>query len=534
MDAEETSRVIISEFGQISARLIELAARDEKLRTSLETIGRQLLQLAGQSDAGASTGGGFGVGIADTEPPAPAPAPRREPPPAPPPADLVQAQAAVSMLRSGGFGPQFSDVAERRPDRGYIETPDREYDEGFDLPMIEKRARLKATAARWACERRRRLEAGCDFQEDILPNDQELIGEARDLPDCFLWMLHRNGPDPEYASQWETIAGCFEAVADGVHIATDLYDGGSDEDFEESLNLLAESQSALRRAIVEIDGRPDSDQKKVYDWLRTVAREEHIYIPRYLRAHDAADPERWEDVCYRIEQLTERVEEARKEEKQRQKNFFKLKYLSRKIAEEGDTEGEHWPSLIETVQILLTSGAKPSNPEIREALLPILDDLPEGGEESYSPEFRQTLIELDRFLSARPEATKAPVEKTQESEAVVKSRALLAGKSMVLIGGERRQHAAEAIQKAFDLKELIWIATREHESVSTFEPHVAREDVALVVLAIRWSSHSYGDVQDFCRQYDKPLVRLPAGYNPNQIAEQITTQVSDKLEEAAS
>ena len=50
--------------------------------------------------------------------------------------------------------------------------------------------------------------------------------------------------------------------------------------------------------------------------------------------------------------------------------------------------------------------------------------------------------------------------------------------------------------------------------------------MALVVLAIRWSSHSFGDVKGYCDQYGKPLVRLPAGYNPNQVAVQVLSQAS--------
>ena len=48
-------------------------------------------------------------------------------------------------------------------------------------------------------------------------------------------------------------------------------------------------------------------------------------------------------------------------------------------------------------------------------------------------------------------------------------------------------------------------------------------------LAIRWSSHSFGDVRVFCEQHDKPLVRLPAGYTPKQLAAQILVQCSDRL-----
>ena len=46
---------------------------------------------------------------------------------------------------------------------------------------------------------------------------------------------------------------------------------------------------------------------------------------------------------------------------------------------------------------------------------------------------------------------------------------------------------------------------------------MAVPEVALVLLAIRWSSHDYDSVRTYCDQYGKPLVRLPGGYNANQV-----------------
>ena len=37
-------------------------------------------------------------------------------------------------------------------------------------------------------------------------------------------------------------------------------------------------------------------------------------------------------------------------------------------------------------------------------------------------------------------------------------------------------------------------------------------------------------MKQFCDRYGKPLVRLPGGYNPNQIAAQILAQCSGHLE----
>jgi hypothetical protein len=105
----------------------------------------------------------------------------------------------------------------------------------------------------------------------------------------------------------------------------------------------------------------------------------------------------------------------------------------------------------------------------------------------------------------------------------------LKDRAIVLIGGDRRPGAFNAIKEAFGLSELYWITTQEHESIDHFEPYVARPDVAVVLLAIRWTSHSYGEVSAFCDRYGKPLVRLPGGYNPNQVAAQIMSQCSDRL-----
>ena len=106
---------------------------------------------------------------------------------------------------------------------------------------------------------------------------------------------------------------------------------------------------------------------------------------------------------------------------------------------------------------------------------------------------------------------------------------LLRGREVVLIGGEARPFAAEALREAFGLRELIWVGTRDHQSHAPFEPYVARPDVAVVLLAIRWSNHGFGEVKEFCDKYGKPLVRLKAGYHPNQVAVHVLAQAGERL-----
>jgi hypothetical protein len=120
-------------------------------------------------------------------------------------------------------------------------------------------------------------------------------------------------------------------------------------------------------------------------------------------------------------------------------------------------------------------------------------------------------------------------EATKAAEVAEVAR-LLAGKSLVLIGGIRRRDAEESLRKAFALDSMVWIETREHESYEGFEAPIARPEVVLVLLAIRWSSHGFGEVKHLCERHGKPLVRLPGGYGPNQVAAQILAQCGHRLE----
>jgi hypothetical protein len=99
----------------------------------------------------------------------------------------------------------------------------------------------------------------------------------------------------------------------------------------------------------------------------------------------------------------------------------------------------------------------------------------------------------------------------------------------VIVGGESRDHAQQAFKKAFALKDVIWLDWGEHQSIERFMPYITRADVKVVVLLIRWSSHSYGDLKQYCDRHGKHFVRMPAGYNANQIANQIMAQCADLL-----
>lgn len=395
-----------------------------------------------------------------------------------------------------------------------------------DLPLIESRSRLKAEGARWAASRSRLLGEGADYQNEIAPIDGDIISRARAIPDCFLWMCHPSGPSPTNLNLWDDVAGCFEAVADGLSLLRQIQSQPEDGQavLENALDLLAEGQSALRIAIDAIDRTEDADQARVFEWLKQTAYEKQIYIQRHMRIDDPADPTQWSNLSGRIEAVESQWQQTQKRAKERRRLLGKVRYKLSQLTGNSEHDDGQWEQIVKTVEELLSNGLPPSNTDLRELLLPKLDGLPDLPD--FPNGFRSVLREIDRVLANRPQPETPTSQLAKEVNEVAKR---LKNRSVVLIGGDRRPASYQSIKEAFSLKELIWIETREHQSIEGFEPFIARPDVALVLLAIRWSSHAFGEVDAFCRRHGRPLVRLPGGYNPNQVALQIMNQCSERL-----
>jgi hypothetical protein len=540
----------------IADRLLDQASDDPELRSQLRQLAQAVLKATETQESPPTTRvespsspakieadqteTSDGEQAATSKPAAPKPAAPTRPETSEPLPELTLGQARPSVEPSTpSYSPRLAPPTDA------------------DLHLIERRCRLKAEGARWAASRSRLITEGALFEVDIEPMDREIIAKAKELPDCFLWMNNpTTAPSPADLREFEIVARCFEAVADVLALLRQILNdpsrgsfgatapvcfadwSGSSEhspgggpgqyqsEFEQCLDLLAEAQSALRVAIMDIDGPTDTDQMQVYNWLKATTSEQSIFIHRYMRTNDPADPSQWEDLASRIEVVDASMQENQRRAKQRRKLLNKVRHKLSLITDDPEGAEAHWEILVATVDDLIQDGLPPSNRELRELLVPVINELPPLPEIPQG--FELVLREIDRFLalSPSPEGTSP----TQPIPEVRKVSRLLEGRSMVLIGGERRRGSEQALKEAFDLRELTWIETREHQSIDGFEPYIARPDVAVVLLAIRWSSHSHGDVKNFCDRHDKPLVRLPTGYNPNQVAVQILEQCSERLE----
>lgn len=398
---------------------------------------------------------------------------------------------------------------------------------GIDIPALIDRLWFKAKAARWAAERKRLLASHADYRLEIVPHDQDFRTKAK-AKECSLWMLDSLGGQTTDSNGFEMIAACYETLAEAVAVARFFLerDTAQTHEVERSLGLLAEAQSALRVATAESAGYTDNDQKLIYRTLREVADERRIFLSAGMKLNNPVDPSEWAALAGEVHALHQKFIEREQAERKKTKLLNKLNHKASELLSAVEPEADAWKGMIPVVEELVSLGVQPSRIEIREALLPIAHQLPAQTEASKA--FGLVLQAMERYRAKS--TTAMTVSKVDSpSEEVRKVARLLAGKSLVIIGADRRPDAIKSIEKAFGLRSVEWIATSEHDSYRNFESYIARSNVAVVLLLIRWASHSFGEVASLCSRHGTPLVRLPGGYNPNQIAAAILSQVSDRL-----
>lgn len=478
-------------------RLGPYVQADPQLRAAVGTLGRAIDAWTEQ--------------LAPLEPAPPASLPPVEaagaaPLPPPPPVVIPPDFSLAKPYAPATRAPVSAD----EDDRGIAPT---------DLGVIARRCQLKAEAARAVAAR---------LRGDIFHPPPDLIARANALPDCDLWMLHP-GDYVEAPKAWDDLGGAFAVGAEAADLLAalkELPDALAERHRERVLYAIAEAQAMVWAGALDVHRRVDNDQVHLFVHVREQAREHQIYISRYLKREDRVPADRWPELLGRLAVLKEQVSADRNKARTRDKGLTNLKYKLRKMAETPASAATEWPRVLELLEEVMAAGVPASNADVRELLLPVLDTLPEDQEPG--PHAERVFRAVNEYLATRP--TPPTDAGADEPSAEVRAAAdLLRGTEVVLIGGVERSAAARAIERAFGLSRLNWQSTRPHESVTYFEPAVARPSVSVVLLAIRWSSHSYGDVKDYCDKYGKPIVYLTGGYNPNQIAHQILGQVGDRL-----
>lgn len=501
-------------IGELCAR----AASDSQVRADLRLIAEALLAAAAAPEA---------------ESPAPVPAPEPVPEPRPEPLpDEVIAKLGPALTPS-----LDRDLPGRGDDTPYMSSAQHvrqaEPADPLDsdlaiLRSLSANLRLKAEATDWSIELFESQDADADYS--LRNKKEDLYERALKLNKCFLWMTGLFLPSQETLPAWREMARCFETLArvcDALLTHAAERDAGDTSYPEKLIFLAAEAQSALRAAVPGTGQGYDPDQVRFFGWIADYARTNHHFIPRYMRQEDLAQPDQWREVQEALDAVADEEADKRKRERTRDSLLSKVRYHANKVLEAQTASMTHdWNVVIASVESLVELGVAPSDRDLRTMLLPIMDFLPEL--EGDYPGVDRVIREIDRYLANRPVQESPPAE-TVVDPLIAKARALLAGKSIMIIGGEKRLRAEENLQEALGLKRVVWVTAYHHQSIYSFRPVVERDDVDLVCLLIRWSSHAFGDVKTFCDEMDKPLVRIPGGYNPKQMAHQILEQVGERL-----
>jgi hypothetical protein len=394
------------------------------------------------------------------------------------------------------------------------------------MQIVADRCRVKSDASKLVA---RRLADPADRDD---AKEDEIHQRAQAQPDCHLWMLARD-PIVTAPRAWEDLAGAYGVAAEAVLMM---------RDWEQSppalaarlaprvLALAAEAQSVLLYAVADVrDVRVDFDQIQIFARIRSTARDRQVFIPKFLKREDRADPASWSDLSKRIAEVWSQFKAFGERDKQRAKSLNSLKFKMKTLKEKPDAA--EWARAFELIDELVNLGLHPSNAELRELLLPAFEEIPEEPRPPANVEL--VLREIERYLESRPDGEPAPKAEKHSPE-VPAAADLLRGRELVLIGGQNRPQHKASLVRALGLADIRWIVTEEHTSFTHFEADVARPEVALVLLAIRWSSHDYESVKQYCEQYGKPLVRLPGGYNANQVAHHIMAQAGDRLRAASA
>jgi hypothetical protein len=387
------------------------------------------------------------------------------------------------------------------------------------IELIETRLKLKEEAFRLAVERAEAKSSG----ESVHSTGQwfrDVISQAKSLPNCYLWMCQPMHDDVD-AVKWRQASICFQAMLKALALANQVRLMKGELNFlERALYLVAEAQSVVRNVCMDFDWT-DADQEEVFNTLLKWSSDEQLYIARYMKADDFADPSKSDDLLARINSLDEEVRKFEANKKLRTNLMNKIRYEVKLLPNDPSETEQRWAKIISSVDELVRGGLPASNAELRLILIDHLENVPEACE--VPDGFKSFIRAVDTYVATQASLTTVVAADVATPE-VKKVASFLKGTEIVIIGGDCRIQAKSALMEAFGLADINWVETRPHESISTFEASVAREDVKLVLLAIRWSSHSYGDVKGQCDKHGKILVRLPRGYGVNQVAAEICNQ----------
>lgn len=404
---------------------------------------------------------------------------------------------------------------------------------GLDLSLIATRCRLKAASCRLYIERRAAM-GDAERERPVLARMEAMIAEAKAMRDCFLWAFWRERPAPPDETL-RVIARCYDALADSSSLVERLDamgDRASRDELPLAMQQMATASSALRIALQDTwMTSPDVDQEESHLWLRRESFTRRIFIRRNMALSDPADPLAAESLITEVAALLREVESRSAARAGVEKAFKRLEYHARRAANAPNAPDEHdLRKIAETIATLRDSGVRESDTRYSEALPPAVATILASHPSAEVAEVASRV--LGRSDRASDEETED--ERPREwSERVVAVREMLVDRRMVVIGGEPRPDAIARMRDAFGVREVDWVRLTEHGTGEPMRAPIQRAETSVVVVIIKLAGHLHADeARAYASEAGKPCVSLPGGYNPEQIADAILQQASDRLRAA--
>lgn len=385
-----------------------------------------------------------------------------------------------------------------------------------DATLIAKRARLKAQAcAQLASVRASGVDAA---QAGEHVEMDSLRAKAKELPACGLWMLSREAGAMSDA-QLTTLGHGFTALAEALELASRLVKSQPEHrsELESALHLLAEADSALR--IAARPGSPkvdDHDQEAAHLWLKRQTAEQQIFVSRYMRLSDPADPARFTGIITDVVELRDRIEQEQHAKKSVEKLVNQVRYHAKRLPPEGQLDEHDARKIDSAITALAEFGVRPGSERVRSALGSVRLSLWPIESVPPSEQTRRALRNLEQDETDADDES-SPSKEYSQTVAVVRSG--LAGKRVVLIGGQRKPEAEDRIREAFELGELEWVRLEEHGTGVPMEAPITSPSTALVLVIIKLTGHLHAEqARSLAKATGKPCVYLTGGYSPEQIA----------------
>jgi hypothetical protein len=390
-----------------------------------------------------------------------------------------------------------------------------EADPDAALPGLRDRTALKAELTRAVIVR----------DSDRTPIPSELLHRSRSAG-ASAWPADLSGADP---AALEHLATAFEAVSDAIDLT--LRRGERrDRDrpgFESAVRSLAAVQSALRVQVATLRRWPDEDQVAVFGWLKGITARERIYVERHMRLDDPLDPADIGSVMAgvrgELDQLRDEVDLV----ETRSRELKRLGYHAGRLIK-GKGDDRDLAKVVEATVAAVEAGVPHSSLDLRKHLLPLVPRLSEvDAPKALSLVLRS--IEKATSQAAMTRRTASSTTKPAVDGEVAAARELLRGTNVVMVGGEERSEARQALIESFGLAGIDWHTLSDDPSLEELSRAIGRPGVSVVLFLIRWAKHRFGEAREIADRHGVPFVRLPGGYNATSVAHAIMEQASERL-----